>query len=116
MDENVSEIAIVDYGRGMQLSTKRITVQDLVPYFQGGSSYGEIIRWIPCLLDEEIAIAEQYYRDHQREFDEAEARIREQQGKGRNPDWFEAILRDGRRKRLLIMERLRDQRVNGVPS
>jgi len=48
MDENVSEIAIVDYGRGMQLSTKRITVQDLVPYFQGGSSYGEIIRWIPC--------------------------------------------------------------------
>jgi len=43
-------------------------------------------------------------------------RIREQQGKGKNPDWVEAILRDGWRKRLLIMERLRHQRVNGVPS
>ena len=27
------EIQIVDRGRGLQLSTSRITVQDLVPYF-----------------------------------------------------------------------------------
>ena len=40
-------IAIVDHGRGLQLSTSRVTVQDLVPYFQEGCSNEEIIRWIP---------------------------------------------------------------------
>ena len=37
-----TEITIVNRGRGMQLSTSRITVQDLVPYFQSGSNYAEI--------------------------------------------------------------------------
>jgi hypothetical protein len=36
--EIMKEIAIVDRGRGLQLSTSRITVQDLVPYFQRGWS------------------------------------------------------------------------------
>jgi len=27
------EIKLVDHGRGLQLSTSRVTVQDLVPYF-----------------------------------------------------------------------------------
>ena len=36
------DIRIVDRGRGLQLSTSRITVQDLVPYFQDGCSYEEI--------------------------------------------------------------------------
>ena len=31
-------IEIVDRGRGLQLSTSRVTVQDLVPYFQEGCS------------------------------------------------------------------------------
>lgn len=30
-----TDIQIVDRGRGLQLSTSRVTVQDLVPYFQG---------------------------------------------------------------------------------
>jgi hypothetical protein len=33
------EITLVDRGRGLQLSTSRITVHDLVPYFQEGCSY-----------------------------------------------------------------------------
>ncbi len=70
------EIQIVDRGRGLQLSTTRITVQDLVPYFQDGCSYEEIIRWIPTLTHEEIAVVERYYREHQAELDEQDRRIR----------------------------------------
>jgi uncharacterized protein (DUF433 family) len=69
------EIALVDRGRGLQLSTSRITVHDLVPYFQAGCSYDEIIRWIPSLTHEEIAVVERYYRQHQYELDEYERRV-----------------------------------------
>ena len=37
------EITLVDRGRGLQLSTSRITVHDLVPYFQEGCSHDEIM-------------------------------------------------------------------------
>ena len=52
------EITLVDHGRGLQLSTSRITVHDLVPYFQTGCSDEEIIRWIPSLTHEEIRVVE----------------------------------------------------------
>jgi len=71
-----NEITLVDRGRGLQLSTNRITVHDLVPYFQDGCSHDEIIRWIPSLTHEEIRIVERYYRQHQDELDEYERRIR----------------------------------------
>jgi uncharacterized protein (DUF433 family) len=70
------KIEIVDRGRGWQLSTSRITVQDLVPYFQKGCSRDEILRWMPALTQEEIAVVEQYYRAHQEELDEEDRRIR----------------------------------------
>jgi hypothetical protein len=69
-------IEIVDRGRGVQLSTSRVTVQDLVPYFQRGESHEEIMRWIPILTPEEIAVVERYYREHQRELDEEDRCIR----------------------------------------
>ncbi|MGA2704365.1 MAG: DUF433 domain-containing protein [Isosphaeraceae bacterium] len=69
-------ITLVDRGRGLQLSTSRITVHDLVPYFQDGCSHDEIIRWIPSLTHEEIRIVERYYRQHQDELDAYERRIR----------------------------------------
>ena len=72
-----SEISIVDRGRGVQLSTSRITVQDLVPYFQQGCSYEEIIRCMPTLTPEELAVVESYYWEHQAELDEEDRRIRE---------------------------------------
>jgi uncharacterized protein (DUF433 family) len=70
------EITPIDRGRGLQLSTSRITVHDLIPYFQEGCSYDEIIRWIPRLTHEEIAIVERYYRRHKDELDEYERRVR----------------------------------------
>src|ERR1700730_7108077 len=70
------EILIVDHGRGYQLSTCRITVLDLVPYFQRNSGYEEILRWIPTLSREEIAVVERFYREHKEEFDEKDRRAR----------------------------------------
>ena len=57
-----NEITLVNSGRGLQLLTSRVTVQDLVPYFQEGCTHEEIIRWIPMLRHEEIAVVERYYR------------------------------------------------------
>ncbi len=71
------EITLIDRGRGLQLSTTRITVQDLVPYFQQGCSHEEIMRWIPSLTHEEIAVVEQYYQEHKAELDDEDRRIRE---------------------------------------
>src|SRR4029077_19021842 len=70
------EITLVDRGRGLQLSTSRIAVHDLVPYFQDGCSYDEIIRWLPSLTHEEIAVVERYDRQHRSELDEYERRVR----------------------------------------
>ena len=70
-------IEIVDRGRGPQLSTCRITVLDLVPYFQKGRSFEEIMRWIPILTHEEIAAIKRFYLDHKDEFDEKDRRARE---------------------------------------
>jgi hypothetical protein len=92
------EITIVDRGRGLQLSTSRVTVQDLVPYFQEGSSYDEIIANIPTLTVDEIAVVEKYYREHQAALDEEDGRIRERSAQRRNPPWVEKLLEEGKAK------------------
>src|SRR5437762_6817420 len=105
--ENI--IQLVDRGRGLQLSTSRITVQDLVPYFQEGCSHQEIIRWIPSLTVQEIAVVERYYRDHQQELDVEERAIRERSAQNQNPSWVEKALQEAHAQRLAITERLRQQ-------
>ncbi len=69
-------IKIVELGRGWQLSTSRITVQDLVPYLQQDCSPEEILRWMPALTPEELALVSQYYQEHKEELDEEDRRIR----------------------------------------
>jgi uncharacterized protein (DUF433 family) len=68
----MSTIEITDRGRGPQLSTSRITMLDLVPYFRQGCSTHEIIRWIPSLTMDEIAVAAAYYHARRDELDEAD--------------------------------------------
>src|SRR5436309_3681172 len=102
-----TDIHLVDRGRGLQLSTSRITVQDLVPYFQEGCSNEEIIRWIPTLTAEEIAVVERYYRDHQAALDAEDLRIQERRATRRNPEWVEKLLDEARHERLAVMEQLR---------
>jgi hypothetical protein len=69
-------IEIVDRGRGLQLSTSRVTVMDLVPYFKQACSFAEIRRWIPSLDEEEIAVVERYYREHKEELDQKDRLVR----------------------------------------
>ena len=99
-----AKIEIVDRGRGLQLSTSRITVQDLVPYFQEGLGCDEIMRWIPTLSAEEIAVVEAYYRDHQAELDEQDRRIRERSAQRKNPPEIEEILLRGGEKMAALKE------------
>lgn len=110
---NSEPMHLVDRGRGLQLSTIRITVQDLVPYFQEGCSYEEILRWIPDLTVEEIKFVEAYYRENQAELDEEDRQIREQNDKRKNPEWVEKVLAEGRVERLKLMEKFRQQKANG---
>ncbi len=106
-------ITLVDQGRGLQLSTSRVTVQDLVPYFQEGCSVAEIIRWIPTLTEPEIAAVEAYYREHQSELDEEDRVIRQRNMNRKNSAAVEKVLADAHTERLTIMERLRRKSTNG---
>jgi uncharacterized protein (DUF433 family) len=109
----IKDITIVDHGRGPQLSTSRVKVQDLVPYFQEGCSAEEIIRWIPTLTTEEIAVVHQYYFDHQEELDAEDGLIRQRNAQRKNPEWVENVLVEAHKERLAIMQRLRQQQGNG---
>lgn len=71
------EITLIDRGRGLQLSTSRITVMDLVQYFKHNWSYDDIIQCIPSLTPEEIVVVEAYYREHKEELDEEDRKITE---------------------------------------
>jgi uncharacterized protein (DUF433 family) len=107
------KIELVNRGRGLQLSTIRVMVQDLVPYFQEGCSHEEILRWIPDLTVEEIRVVEDYYQGHKAELDEQDRRIRERNANRKNPEWVQKILAEARVERLAIMERLRQQKPAG---
>jgi uncharacterized protein (DUF433 family) len=102
-------IEIVDRGRGPQLSTSRITVQDLLPYYRDGESHQEIRRWLPSLTDEEISVLEEYIRAHYDEVLRAEKRIKafHDQRRAAQPVWTRTT--DGlslAERRALLCERL----------
>ena len=46
-------------------------------YFQDHCSADEILRWMPVLTREELAVIERYYRENQAALDEQDRRIRE---------------------------------------
>ena len=104
---------IVDQGRGPQLSTSRITVQDLVPYFQEKCSHEEIMRWIPVLTSEEIQLVEEYIKDHYGEVMEQDRRIRERNAQNKNSPQVEKILAEGKTKLLALKKQLLRNQANG---
>jgi uncharacterized protein (DUF433 family) len=85
-------VQIVDHGRGPQLSTSRITVQDLLPYYRENASNEEIRRWIPALSDDEIAVLKDYIRQHPEEVVQAETRIKafHDRKRAEQPAWTRA--------------------------
>jgi uncharacterized protein (DUF433 family) len=101
-----AEITIVDKGRGPQLSTSRITVQDVVPYLQLKCSYDEIRRIMPVLSVAEIHAIERYVAEHYDDVMEEDRRIRERNATRRNPPHVEELLRRSREKWPAIEEAL----------
>jgi hypothetical protein len=88
----IQTLQIVDHGRGPQLSTCRITAQDLLPYYREGASNDEIRRWLPSLSDDEIALLRDYIRDHWEEVLQAEKDIKAYHDRMRaqQPAWARA--------------------------
>lgn len=111
------EITIVDRGRGPQLSTSRITVQDLFPYFQLGYTDERIIGEVmPSLSAAEVGVARRYVDEHRAEVLEEDRQICARNANRKNPPEIEAILRQGREKVRLRLEALRidrDRAFNG---
>ena len=50
----MKSIEIIDIGRGPQLSTSRVTVQDLVPYLQQKYTHEQILQIMPILTKASI--------------------------------------------------------------
>jgi len=97
-------IEIVDRGRGPQLSTSRITVQDLVPYFQKKYPYEYILEAMPSLSVAEIQVVERYVQEHYEEVMEEDRQIRERNANRKNPPEIEEIRRRGHAKMLALKE------------
>lgn len=99
-------IQIVDRGRGPQLSSSRITVQDLVPYFQQSFTHEQIREIMPSLSVEEIAVALAYVKDNYDAVMEQDRRIRERSASRRKPPEIE----EAERMELLArLEKARQQ-------
>jgi uncharacterized protein (DUF433 family) len=105
-------IEIVDRGRGPQLSTSRVTVQDLLPYYREGTSNEDIRRWIPSLTDAEIAALSEYIRTHYEEVLDTERKTQQYHDGQRatQPAWTRATEPLGlEERRNLLREKLARQ-------
>lgn len=97
-------IEIVDRGRGPQLSTSRITVQDLVPYLQQNCSSEEIMVIMPALTAAEIEIIRNYVRENYEAVMEQDRRIRDRNAARTTPPEIEEIRKKGHAKVLALKE------------
>lgn len=102
-------ITIVDIGRGPQLSSRRITVQDLLPFFKSESPDTEICRWYPDIKKIEIELLRQYYLDHAAEVLKLESEISARNLQARQVSTHPELPTDGmssHEKRQWMLERL----------
>ncbi len=111
------EITLIDRGRGFQLSTSRITVHDVVPYFQQGCAYDEIIRWLPSLTEGEVSVVEPYYLEHKDELDEYERRVQMHRAEQSRLQRLRLGEQEGNRQERLAQqrERLKQPRRGTIP-
>lgn len=111
-------IEIVDRGRGPQLSTSRVTVQDLLPYYRENASNEEIRRWMPSLSDGEIAALKDYIRDHFDEVVQTERAVKAHHDRQRadQPAWTRAHddLPLEERKAMLRQRLMRPAEIHGA--
>jgi uncharacterized protein (DUF433 family) len=106
-------IEIVDRGRGPQLSTNRITVQDLVPYLQRNCTYEQIQEIMPVLTFEEIRAVERYVQENHEAVMEQDRRIRQRNAERSTPPGVQEILQRGGDKMTALREEFRRKRAEG---
>ena len=68
-------VTIINRGRGPQLSSCRLTVQDLLPEFKADETDEEILECYPQIGPAEVQLLRQYYYDHMEEVLADEIRI-----------------------------------------
>jgi uncharacterized protein (DUF433 family) len=93
-------VEIIDCGRGPQLSTCRITVQDLVPYLRERYSYEQILEIMPVLTREEFEAVERYVQSNYDAVMDQDRHIREQAIARQKPSDAEESERQERLHRL----------------
>jgi uncharacterized protein (DUF433 family) len=103
-------IEIIDRGRGPQLSTSRITVQDVVPMLKRNCTPEEIIDVMPVLTREELHVIQQYVRDHYDEVMEQDRRIAEREANRVTPPEHLEARRRGRAKMLTLLEKFAEEK------
>jgi uncharacterized protein (DUF433 family) len=111
-------VHIVDRGRGPQLSTCRITVQDLVPYLQQKCTWEEVRAIMPVLTVEEFQAIERYVRDNYDAVMEQDRRIRERNAQKTASPEIQELRKKGHAKALALMEQFgqKAQEKNGDHS
>lgn len=106
---NTTTIVIMDRGRGPQLSSSRITVQDVYPYLKQQCSSEQIQQIMPSLTLDELAVIKDYVRNHSEEVQAADRFIEERNAaRLPSPDETEAE-REARRQRLVLMRQKLEQ-------
>lgn len=104
----MKDVKIVDRGRGPQLSTSRITVQDLFPYLQQQYTHDQIREVMPVLTKVEIETVEQYIKANLPAVTEHDRRIRARAAARCKAPEVQAAERQARQERLAqARERIR---------
>ncbi len=78
---STATVAIIDRGRGPQLSTTRITVMYVFYWTHRGYGMDEIRDIMPMLSQEEIDVVMEYINAHQEELAERDRRVEERQAR-----------------------------------
>ena len=101
-------IAIIDRGRGPELSNIRITVYDIIPYLEAGDSVNYIALVLGISLAEVQALI-RYIEEHKDEVMAVHRRIEERIAKG-NPPEVQAKLKASHAKLLALKAELERKR------
>ncbi|MBI2804080.1 MAG: hypothetical protein HYX68_03750 [Planctomycetes bacterium] len=74
-------VELVNRGRGLQLSTSRITVMDVFYWSHRGYAWDEILQLMPALSRAELDVIADYINKHQDELAQRDRRVEEIQEK-----------------------------------
>lgn len=104
----MSDIQIIDRGRGPELAHIRITVFDVLPYIQKGWAHGSIAGWFG-ISSAEVKALQHYFEENREEVLDQYETILERVDRG-NPPEIEAKREHSRAKLHELRKRLREQR------